>query len=228
VKSEQSKQKIEPIYSPSYPTRSTHAKLQKRRRRTLLIVIVTLIVLVAITYLELQYLESPSIGVFAFFNLNIVLLLLLILLIFRNIFKLLLERKRRHIGSKFRSKLVIAFVVLSMLPTGLLAFFGSNLIADAIRNWFNPNIEEFLDDAMEIARLSHSSSIDLTGRFAHHLSRSLTSGQLLEPELRNQLERTLEEKQTEYQLAIYRYNCSVLLRRKSGGDHFRICPPVSI
>ncbi|MBN1355924.1 PAS domain-containing protein [bacterium] len=184
------------------PAKSTHARLQKRRRRNLIIVAITLVVLIGLTYWETQFLEKPSLGVFAFFNLNIILLLLLILLIFRNLFKLFLERKQRYIGSRFRSKLVITFVVLSMLPTGLLAFFGSNLMADAIRNWFNPQVEEFIDDAMEIARLSHVSSLELTGNFASQLSRQMTADRLLDPENRNRLESVLAKKQQEYQLVL--------------------------
>jgi len=69
-----------------------------------------------------QQLRFPSpiasnILIFALVNINIVLLLLLVLLLFRTLFKVYLER-RENVWLKFRVKLAVAVVCLSLLPAG--------------------------------------------------------------------------------------------------------------
>jgi hypothetical protein len=56
---------------------------------------------------------ANNIVIFAIVNLNILLLLALVLLVLRNLVKLYYERRGRIIGSRFRTKLVIAFFGLS-------------------------------------------------------------------------------------------------------------------
>jgi two-component system nitrogen regulation sensor histidine kinase NtrY len=102
-----------------------------RRRRERWIILVTLVVVAAVTYLETHVVElagdqplSSSILVFALININALLLLLLIFLVFRNLVKLLMERRGRVLGSKLRTKLVVAFVLLTLVPTGTAFFRG--------------------------------------------------------------------------------------------------------
>ncbi len=194
--------KPELLFSPSYPQKETLEKLQKRRRKNLIIIGAILLILLGITILETQYIQLPSLAFIALFNLNIVLLILLILLIFRNLFKLFMERKQRHIGSHFRTKLVVGFIVMSMLPTALLAFIGSNLMADSIKNWFNPQVNEFIDDAMDVARTSHAAFESFADEFARSLSTSITTQELLEPAARDALERLMSSRQTEMNLEL--------------------------
>ncbi len=196
---DQPEKTTEVITSPSYPTAQTLEKLQKRRRRNIIIIGAVLLLLSGITYLESRFLEKPSIGIFALFNLNIVLLILLSLLILRNLFKLFMERKQRHAGSKFRSKMVITFVVISMLPTILLAVIGSGLIADAIKNWFNPQIEQYIDQAMDVARKLHSIYENRTVQFAKQVARTLQD-QPLGKNNATVLKSLLQVKLKEYQL----------------------------
>ena len=64
------------------------------------------------------------------FALQIIVLLLAIILLFvlfRNLTKLYLERKRKVVGAHFKIKLVIFFTALSFIPTLLLFLFTSNL-----------------------------------------------------------------------------------------------------
>jgi two-component system, NtrC family, nitrogen regulation sensor histidine kinase NtrY len=53
---------------------------------------------------------TNNIVIFAVVNLNIILLLALALLVLRNLIKLYYERRGQIIGSRFRTKLVIAFL----------------------------------------------------------------------------------------------------------------------
>ncbi|MCJ7644062.1 MAG: PAS domain-containing sensor histidine kinase, partial [Candidatus Aminicenantes bacterium] len=65
-------------------------------------------------------------------SLQIIVLLLGLILFFilgRNMVKLYLERKRKVVGSHFKTKLVIFFIALSFIPTLLLFFFASDFVS---------------------------------------------------------------------------------------------------
>mgnify|MGYP000936443585 FL=1 len=84
---------------------------------------------------------STSVLVFGLLSVNVILILLLLFLIVRNVFKLFSERRKGIIGSKLRTKLVAAFVGLSLVPTILLFLFAINFLSYSIEFWFNIKIE---------------------------------------------------------------------------------------
>ncbi|MGH2394185.1 MAG: PAS domain-containing sensor histidine kinase, partial [Candidatus Limnocylindria bacterium] len=104
------------------------------RRRRNIVVISALLAFVAVASVlnfEMRVPEVPlasNIVVFALFNLNLIVLLLLILLLFRNLVKLWLERRQNVMGARFRAKLVLAFLLLSVAPAGLIFVIASNFI----------------------------------------------------------------------------------------------------
>jgi two-component system nitrogen regulation sensor histidine kinase NtrY len=55
----------------------------------------------------------------------------------RNIIKLFVERRANLLGSKFKTKLVIGALALSMLPVSLLFYFSYALMNRAVDKWFN-------------------------------------------------------------------------------------------
>jgi len=166
---------------------NTHRKedLKHRRRRKINIVsgIGVLIILVVLTILEYHWLEQSSPAILALLNFNVVLLILLLVLIFRNLIKLFVEQSRHKSGSRFRTKLVLAFTILTLVPTVFLALIGTNLMANAIQNWFDPQVGQFVDDSMEIARLAHRDfeelAVRLTGIIARRLSETSDEGHSL-------------------------------------------------
>ena len=76
---------------------------------------------------------ESKIFVFGLINIIILLIILLVYLVFRNIAKLLMERRQNAIGAKLRTKLVLAFVGLSLVPTMLLFFVSAGFITNSIR-----------------------------------------------------------------------------------------------
>jgi len=131
-------------------------KHRKRRQRNLLIAAIVLTILVFLSIAEYSLFENSSPLILALLNFNALLLILLIFLIFRNLIKLFIEHSQQKAGSRFRTKLVLAFIIPTLLPTIILAFVGTNLIANAIESWFDPQVGQFVDDAMDIARLSNT------------------------------------------------------------------------
>src|SRR4051812_13011342 len=103
-------------------------EIKKRRRERLAIALLS-VFFCLLTYLEihLSHLSQKlpfvnSIFFFGLVNFNVALLLFLAFLIFRNAVKIFSERRGGILGSRLKSKLVIAFVSLSFVPTAMLFF----------------------------------------------------------------------------------------------------------
>ena len=123
-----------------------------RRRRERLIIAISVIVVMAITFFEsrLWRLEqlipvSSNILIFGLINVNIILILLLIFLIVRNVVKLIFERRHGIIGSRLRTRLVAAFISLTLIPTALLFVVSVNFLSYSIENWFSMRIGDTLE-----------------------------------------------------------------------------------
>lgn len=94
---------------------------------------------------------------FIFIIVNIVLyLLLLIYFVIRNLIHLYTEKKQKVIGSKFRTKLVVAFVGLTLIPSILLFILSNQLINNSIDKWFSFEIQKPMSDSMDIAKTFYS------------------------------------------------------------------------
>src|SRR5687767_2866487 len=137
----------------------TPEEQRRRRARKLRLFLGVTLLLIGLTGAELYvqglHRTSPltsNVAIFAVVNLNIILLLALVLLVFRNLVKLYYERRGKIIGSRFRTKLVAAFVGLSLTPCILLVLVASGLITKSINNWFNVSIERSLEDSLEVSR----------------------------------------------------------------------------
>lgn len=74
-----------------------------------------------------------NVAIFALININVVLIILLIFLVTRNVFKVLLDRRRNILGARLRSRLVLIFIGFSLAPTFLLFVAATNLTTTSIR-----------------------------------------------------------------------------------------------
>ncbi len=129
---------------------------RKRDRRLIIVFSFILILLGIIEYILMTSSFSlPLAGnllFFAIINLNTLLILLLIYLIIRNILKALFEDRARVFGAKLRTKLVMAFIFLSLIPTAILFFISVQFINTSLRLWFDERIERSLEDAIFVGR----------------------------------------------------------------------------
>lgn len=132
---------------------------QKRRRREFYIILVVVPAIILLTYLESHIslisgdIPIPTnIFLLGLININIILLILLIFLVLRNTVKLFMERKRKAAGSKLMTKLITAFVALTIVPTFLLFFVVIGFINKSIDGWFGINIESSLKESLELAQ----------------------------------------------------------------------------
>ena len=180
----------------------------EQRRRTWLVVaavgsLVAVLTAVQVLLPQLRY-PSPipsNILIFALVNVNLILLILLTLLVFRNLFKIYLERRHNILGSKFRVKLVVTFLSLALLPAALLFLVASNLITTSVDSWFNIQVEESLERSLEVAE-TYSRDIHQRALVsARQIARWIASEGLLDAS-EPYLERLAREKLEEMQLAV--------------------------
>lgn len=130
----------------------------RRRREQLWVAFVFLLVIV-FGFLEGWFFEQESdlplsgnILLFALINLNVILLLLLIYLVLRNIVKLIFERKRGILGHKLKTRLILAFVGVSLIPTIPLFWVATQFIFSSLDYWFSHSVEESLEQSVALAK----------------------------------------------------------------------------
>jgi len=132
---------------------------RNRRRREIIIIAVVIVLVSLMTYAENRIIHfgagfpiSNTILMFVLININLLLLILLIFLVFRNLVKLVYDRRRKVMGSKLRTKLAVAFIALTLLPTTILFFFSINFITTSIEFWFNVPVEQALENSLRVGR----------------------------------------------------------------------------
>ena len=181
---------------------------RKRRREWFLVVVIIGLVALSLRYqgqlfdLTSEIPLSGNILVLALINLNILLIILCLFLVMRNIFKLLLERRRGLPGAKLRSKLVLSFIALSLIPTMLLFFVSAGFITNSIENWFNSQVEESLEESLEVAQTYYKNSASNALYYAEQISQAVKDQKLLNEENLPVLEELIHQKQKEYNLGI--------------------------
>lgn len=131
----------------------------RRRKREGIIILVIIFTVAVLTLAENRILHfgadfpiSNTILMFILININLLLLLLLIFLVFRNLVKLLYDRRHKVMGSKLRTRLAVAFIALTLLPTIVLFFFSINFITTSIEFWFNVPVEQALQNSLFVGR----------------------------------------------------------------------------
>lgn len=183
-------------------------ELRKRKREGFIVAFsLLLIIFLTSTEIHLSKLSSEvpmgnNIIIFGIINVIILLIILLIYLVFRNVAKLMLERRQNAIGAKLRTKLVLAFVGLSLVPTMLLFFVSAGFITNSIQNWFNKQVETSLDESMEVAQTYYKSSAANAIYYGEQISAIIKEQKLLNEENLPRLKSVIRQKQKEYNLGV--------------------------
>ncbi len=180
-------------------------ELRKRKRERILMLIVGCLAIV-FTILASQLSSrkelpiSSNILVYGLYSIDIILILLLLFLIVRNIFKLFAERRKGIIGSKLRTKLVAAFVGLSLVPTILLFLFAINFLSYSIEFWFNIKIGDALNRSLEVAQMYYTQAEELAKFNARQISADITQNHLYDTDRSDYLNRLLSQRQKSYKM----------------------------
>ena len=181
----------------------------KKRRNEFYIIMIISLLIVTFTYFEMRL---PQIGgsipiayniiIFTFININIILLLLLFFLVIRNLVKLIFERKQRVLGAQLRTKLVAAFVSLSLVPTLLLFLVAIGFITSSMEKWFSDQVENSLQGSLEVAQTYYRDFANNAIYYGRQMSRNISQEDLVDGKKIDLLKKWMERKRIEYNLGI--------------------------
>ena len=182
---------------------------RKKRLRETAIIILAVLLIVLLTGVEIRLTQlssnaplSSNVVIFGMINIIILLVVLLVYLISRNIVKLLVESRTNPLATRLRTRLVISFVGLSLVPTMLLFFASASFISNSVQNWFNVQVETSLNESLEVAQTYYKNSASNALFYARRISEAIKSARLLNEDNLPRMQGFIHEKQKEYNLGI--------------------------
>lgn len=141
------------------------------------------------------------------------------LILSRILLKLYIERKQGQLGSGFKTKMVVAFLTLSLVPVGFLFAFAYGLLNHSVDRWFGIPFDAARRDSIEIMQ---QVDLEARARAAHDagdlandedITRAMADGD------RAALARILEEKAANLGLdAVLCFDRNGLLMARVGSD----------
>ena len=196
---------------------------KRRQRREWIIIFCLILVILPLYYVGIKYFDlgfdlpgSNSTLIFFLININVIILLGLLYLTVRNLVKLLFERKKSIMGARLRSKLVLAFILLSLLPTIILFFVSVQFISSSIEYWYNIPIERSLKNSVDLGQNYLDKTKDEISYFGNSISRIITYDGLTPLSKNDELEKLIHEKLVQYNFAqIKVYSQKMELRASS-------------
>jgi two-component system nitrogen regulation sensor histidine kinase NtrY len=132
---------------------------KRKRRREKILIGLTLILVVALTSVEIYlvrqggYPFTGSLLVFGLLNINAILFLLFTFLVFRHLSKLFVERRAKVFGSRLRTRLVLTFISLALIPTLFMFFIAWQLISGRMEYQWDKLVKDTLDQTLALGRV---------------------------------------------------------------------------
>ncbi len=202
----------------SEPTSKSKLPDEEKRRRkrelTLIFAIIPIVGVLAFVlnrniYIRADFPVSNQILMFILININLLLLLLLIFLVFRNLVKLLYDRKRNVMGAKLRTRLVLAFVTLTLLPSTVLFVFSISFITSSIEFWFNVPVEQALANSLRVGHMMYERAERESGFLLERVAYQIEKKNLLATDKLEALAHYIQVVQREFNLdAIESYDAN--------------------
>ncbi|HEX9777408.1 MAG TPA: ATP-binding protein [Geopsychrobacteraceae bacterium] len=193
----------------STATPGTKSPERSKRRREWILILLLIVAIALLPRLELQLLDITTrfplgggVVALTMINLNLLLVLSFLFLIFRNLFKLILERRRGVPGARLRSKLVGTFIAFSLIPTIVLFLVSAGFISKSIDSWFSTQVESALDESLEVAQTYYRNSEANALYYADQLASRIKEEKLINEENLEALRSLIKRKQGEYNLGI--------------------------
>jgi len=171
----------------------------------LLILILVSIVFVEAAFNITKFLSpsdaSQTVMLFALTTLIVVALIVFSLILSRYLVKTYVERRSVKLGSKFKTKLLGAFLGLAFIPAIFLFIFAYGLINRSLDKWFSIPVDTVLDNARDIVAQYEDDITSQTYYYAKQLAASPVVLASLKahdlPKLRAYVDQTAQEFQVE-------------------------------
>ncbi len=180
---------------------------RRRRKREAIIIFVLIVVVTILTFTETRLIQfgtdipvSNTILMFILININLLLLILLIFLVFRNLVKLFYDRKQNVMGARLRTRLVVAFISLTLVPAIVLFVFAIGFISTSIKFWFNVPVDQALAHSLKVGKSIYHHLEDNNQFFLERAAYQINKQNLLREYRRNELNRYIQVVQREFNL----------------------------
>ncbi len=160
----------------------SNAKRRFRRRLRIALLAVVTIVLFTLLLWQAAFDTNPwvrpdsaseAVILYALSTVNFLAFVLLLMVLVRNIIKLRQERRQMKLGAKFKTRLVMYFISLSLLPVIFLFFVTHSIINRSVEKWFREPTNRIVDNARGIGNFHVSGEQQELGRVAVTLSQIL-------------------------------------------------------
>ncbi|HEX8169818.1 MAG TPA: ATP-binding protein [Thermoanaerobaculia bacterium] len=115
---------------------------------------------------------SSQVLLFVLANINLLLIIGILFVLLRGVVKLVLERQRGILGSRFRTKLVVTYVMTSLLPVILLFLVATDLLRVSIDRWFATPVRQILQNSETIAQMAQDQSAEIAAGAAREIAAS--------------------------------------------------------
>jgi two-component system nitrogen regulation sensor histidine kinase NtrY len=182
---------------------------RNKRVREGVIIFLALVLIIFLTRAEIRLTQlsadapmGSNIAIFGVINIVILLVILLVYLVSRNVVKLFMESRSNPLTTRLRTKLVLSFVGLSLVPTMLLFFAAAGFINNTVHNWFNTQVETSLSESLEVAQTYYKNSASNALYYGRQISGFIKSQKLLNQDNLPQLKELIRQKQKEYNLGV--------------------------
>jgi two-component system nitrogen regulation sensor histidine kinase NtrY len=179
---------VRDVGRPALPARTVPARQPSETRRPfrdnprliLLGIAVLLVALVAMVTLadrsaELNPDFLTEVVLYALSAADLTMLLALVFVLARNVVKLVVERRRGLPFSRFRFKLVLALLGLTIVPSVLVLIVGGELIRSSTQKWMMQPVDDVLRSANQIAGDYYHQHEKVVARYAESLASAVSA-----------------------------------------------------
>ena len=176
-------------------------------KRPIIIISAFLTLTISLSIAEVLFAKRGSsllgnnILVLTLFNINLILIVVLFLLLSRSVVKFIFDKHQTMFGNRFRTKLILAFVGFSIIPSILLFIVASGLLTNSINNWFNIQVEKSLINSLDVARSYYDEEKKDILSASMFLSDYIAQGGLIQTSQKPVLSKLIEEKKVEHNLS---------------------------
>lgn len=157
--------------------------MTKRTKEFLIVALaISFIILLTLAETRISRLGSLPTGhvlIFVLYNLNIVLLILVIFLVIRNVVKLTLERRRKILGARLRTKLIGVFITLTIIPTMVLFFTSLIFLNRSMEGWLSEQVEIAIQESLNVANIYYKEASTDALHYANFIANEITQRRLL-------------------------------------------------
>jgi two-component system nitrogen regulation sensor histidine kinase NtrY len=131
---------------------------------------------------------SSQVLLFVLWNINVLLIVGILFVLLRGVVKLVLDRQRGIIGSRFRTKLAMAWIATSLIPVLILFFIATDLLRVSIDRWFNNPARTILQNGEAIAQGAQ----DQAALVADGAAREIAASSMIDGEIDDSLRHVLQ------------------------------------